>query len=186
MTNYSKFLDDLEQFYRDRKLKGIAEKLPNDDALAAVRNKWIQQGKLAELISFIHTNWDNGNSDEFIAPLENLLIKTKQGDLYKQLWTKLVKHRLSALWASLDDLKASLKTVDATEVASINTSDFNMFSRDSYKDLKRVVAFRRRFAIEGLTRMKLGLTELGDFEAASKVQTTIDKVNELKRSTLKL
>jgi hypothetical protein len=186
MSNYSDFLDDLEEFYRDRKSKGITEKIPNDHALAAVRDKWIQQGKIQELISFIHTNWDSGNCDQFIAPIENLLIKTKQSDLYKQLWTKLLKYRLSALWASLEDLKANSKKVDVTEVASIDTSNFNMFSRDSYKDLKRVVAFRRRFAIEGLVKMKLGIVELGDFEAASVVQTTIDKVNDLKRSTLKL
>ncbi|HEV7333643.1 MAG TPA: hypothetical protein VGN63_21595 [Flavisolibacter sp.] len=186
MSNYSKFLDDLEEFYTDRKLKGTAEKIQNDEALAAVRDKWIQQGKLTELISFIHTNWDSGNCDEFMEPFENLLIRTKQVDLYKQLWTKILKFRLSALWTSLDDLKANSKKVDTTEIASINTSDFNMFLRDSYKDLKRVVAFRRHFAIEGLTKMKLGLIELGDFEAASKVQTTIDKVNDLKRSTLQL
>lgn len=186
MSNYSKFLDDLEVFYRDRKLKDITNKIPNDDALAAVRDKWMEQGKITELISFIHTNWDGGNCDEFIKPLETLLISTKQVDLYKHLWTKLLKYRLYALWSSLDDLKASSKHVDIAEIASIDTSDFNMFSRDSYKDSKRVVAFRRRFAIEGLTKMKLGLMELEDFEAASKVNTTIDKVNDLKRSTFKL
>jgi hypothetical protein len=186
MSNYSKFLDDLEVFYRDRKLQGITDKIPSDYALVAVRDKWIQQGKLTELISFIHTNWDSGNCDEFIEPFEDLLIKTKQVDLYKQLWTKILKYRLSALWSSLDDLRANYKQVDAAEIASINTSDFNIFSKDSYKDLKQVVAFRRRFAIDGLTKMKLGLLELGDLEAASKVQMTIDKVEDLKRSTLKL
>lgn len=186
MSNYSKFLDDLEVFFLDRKLKGLTDQIPNDHALAAVRDKWMEQGKIAELISFIHTNWDSGNCDEFIEPLENLLIRTKQVELYKHLWTRLLKYRLSALWSALDDLKASSKHVDMAEIASIDTSDFNMFSRDSYKDLKRVVAFRKRFSIEGLTKMQSGLIELDDFEAASKVKTTIEKVNDLKRAAFKL
>ena len=186
MSNYSKFLDDLEDFYRDRKAKGITENVHPDQALAVVRDKWIQQGKLKELISFIHTNWDSGNCDDFMKPFENFLIKTNQADLFKELWIKILKYRLSALWTSLDDLKSHTKKVDTNEIASIDISDFNMFSRESYKDLKRVVAFQRRFSIEGLTKMQSGLTELGDLETASKVQTIINNVNDLKRSTLKL
>ncbi len=87
MSNYSKFLDDLEVFYRDRKAKGITESIHSDHALAAVRDKWIEQGKQKELISFIHTNWDSGNCDGFIAPFEDLLINTKQSDLFmRNFW----------------------------------------------------------------------------------------------------
>ena len=97
MSNYSNFLDDLNDFYVERKSKGIVEKISNDDALAVVRDKWIQQGKLTELISFIHTNWDSGNCDEFIEPFSALLIDTKQADLFKTLWIKIIKYRLTAL-----------------------------------------------------------------------------------------
>jgi len=45
LSNYSEFLDELDDFYKDRRIRGIVERISNDDALAAVRNKWIQQGK---------------------------------------------------------------------------------------------------------------------------------------------
>jgi hypothetical protein len=186
MSNYSKFLDDLNDFYIDRKAKGTVEKISNDDALAAVRDKWIQQGKLTELVSFIHTNWDSGNCDEFIQPLTVLLIDTKQVDLFKTLWIKILKYRLTALWNSFADLKAQSKNVDLTEIAAIDTSNFNMFSRDSYKDLKRVLAFRRQFAIRGLIKFRIGLLELSQPDDANKLADFINDVSNLKRSTFKL
>jgi hypothetical protein len=186
MSNYSKFLDDLNDFYVDRKAKGIVEKISNDDALAAVRDQWIQQGKLTELVSFIHTNWDSGNCDEFIQPLTVLLIDTKQIDLFKTLWIKILKYRLTALWSSFADLKTQTKNVDLTGIAAIDTSNFNMFSRDSYKDLKRVLAFRRQFAIDGLTKFRTGLLELNQTDDANKLADFIKDVSNLKRSTFKL
>lgn len=186
MSNYSKFLDDLNDFYVDRKAKGIVEKISNDDALATVRDQWIQQGKLTEIVSFIHTNWDSGNCDEFIQPLTVLLIDTKQIDLFKTLWIKILKYRLTALWNTLDDFKKHTKTVDPTEIAAIDTSNFNMFSKDSYKDLKRVLAFRRQFSIDGLTKFRDGLLKLNQTNDANKLDGFINDFRNLKRSTFKL
>jgi hypothetical protein len=186
MSNYSKFLDDLNDFYKDRKAKGIHDKISNDDALSVVRDKWIQEGKLTELISFIHTNWDSGNCDDFIEPLTALLIDTKQVDLVKTLWIKVLKYRLTALWNSLDDFKRQTKNVDPTEIAAIDTSNFNMFSRDSYKDLKRVLAFRRQFAVDGLTKFRDGLLKLNQTDDSNTVSNFITNVKNLKRSTFKL
>jgi len=186
MSNYSKFLDDLNDFYVDRKSKGTVEKISNDDALAAVRDKWIQKGKLTELISFIHTNWDSGNCDDFIEPFTALLIDTRQADLLKTLWIKIIKCRLTALWASYDDLKRQGNIIDLTQIAAIDTSDFNMFSRDSYKDLKRVLAFRRRFAIDGLSKFRDGLFLLNQNDDEDRVSNFINDVKNLKRSTFKL
>lgn len=186
MSNYSKFLDDLNDFYVDRKPKGIVEKISNDDALAAIRDKWIQKGKLTELISFIHTNWDSGNCDEFIEPFTSLLINTGQADLFKTLWVKIIKYRLTALWASLEDLKKPDKTIDLTQVAAIETFDFNMFLSDSYKDLRKVLAFRRRFAIDGLTKFTDGLLLLNQNDEANRVTKFINDVKNLKRSTFQM
>ena len=186
MSNYSKFLDDLNDFYLDRKAKGVVEVISNDDALAAVRDQWIQQGKLSELVSFIHTNWNSGNCDEFIQPLTVLLIDTKQIDLFKTLWVKILKYRLTTLWSSLADLKTQTKDLDLTEIAAINTSNFNMFSKDSYKDLKRVLAFRRQFAIDGLTKFRNGLLTLNQTDDAIKLSSFINGISNLKRSTFKL
>jgi hypothetical protein len=186
MSNYSKFLDDLNDFYKDRKAKGLTKSIHPDEALAVVRDNWIQQGKLTELISFIHTNWDSGNCDDFIAPLEILFLDTNQTEAFKLLWTKIIKYRLTALWTSLDDLKRQTKKIDLKEITSIDTSNFNMFSRDSYKDLKRVLAFRRQFAIDGLTKMKNGLEKLRQTDDTIKIQLLIDDIISLKHSSLKL
>lgn len=186
MSNYSKFLDDLNNFYIDRKSKGIFEQISNDNALAAIRDKWIHQGKLTELISFIHTNWDSGNCDDFIEPLTALLIETNQADLFKTLWIKIIKYRLTALWTSFNDLKVQGKNIDLPEIAAIDTSNFNMFSRESYKDLKRVLAFRRQFAIDGLTQFKNGLFILNHTADSNKLSNFINNVSNLKRSTFKL
>lgn len=186
MSNYSNFLDDLNDFYLDRKTKGVVEKISNDTALAAVRDLWIQKGKLTELVSFIHTNWDSGNCDEFIQPLTELLIDTKQIDLFKTLWMKVLKYRLTALWNSLADLKTQTKSLDLTEITAIDTSSFDMFSKESYKDLKRVLAFRRQFAIDGLTRFRNGLVALNQTDDANKLSSFINDVGNLKRSTFKL
>jgi hypothetical protein len=186
MSNYSKFLDDLNEFYVDSKSKGINENISNDDALAAVRDQWIKQGKLTELISFIHTNWDSGNCDDFITPLEALLIETKQLEFFKLLWTKIIKYRLTALWASFDHLRRQTKNIDLREIISIDTSTFNMFSTDSYKDLKRVLAFRRQFVIDGLTKVRNGLLSLNQIDDLNRVSNFIIDISNLKRSAFKL
>lgn len=139
--SYSKFLDDLNVFYKSRLAEGVTEKIDPDIALAAVRDQWMQQDKIKESISFIHTNWDSGNCDEFIKPLEEHLVKTNQADTFKALWTRILKYRLSDLWSSGSALKAQSKGLDLGEISSIDTSDFNMFSKESYRDLKRVIAF---------------------------------------------
>lgn len=186
MSNYSKFLDDLNDFYIDKKLQGIVEKISDDDALAAVRDKWIQQDKVTELISFIHTNWDSGNCDDFIEPLTVLLIETKQIDSFKTLWVKIIKYRLTALWTSVDDLKRQNKKIDLNEITSIETFEFNIFSRDSYNDIKKVLAFRRQFAIDGLTKLRSGLLALNQTADANNLSYFINHVSNLKRSTFKL
>ena len=186
MSNYSKFLDDLNEFYKDRIAKGVVDKISNDDALAFIRDKWIQEGKLTELISFIHTNWDSGNCDDFIEPLTALLIDKKQVHLFKTLWSKVLKYRLIALWKSMDDLKSQTENINLLSITAIDTSDFNMYSKDSYKDLRRVLAFRRRFAIDGLTKFRNGLLTLNQKDDVSKLSNYIDNVSRLKRSTFKI
>ena len=183
MSNYSQFLDDLDSFYKNRRLNGIAVEISSEAALAAVRDKWIEQGKLPELVSFVHTNWDSGNCDDFIRPLERILIETNQANLFKLLWTKIIQYRVSALWSSLRDLKASGEGVDLEEIQSIDTSDFNMSSRDAYHNLKKVLAFRRQFAIDALSKMKKGLVQLN--QATGDVAQMIDDVSVLKRPKAK-
>jgi hypothetical protein len=58
---------------------------------------------------------------------------------------------------------------------TMNKSNFNMFSRDSYKDLKRVLAFRRWFAIDGLTKMQNGLLALNQIEDSERVSNFINR-----------
>lgn len=184
MSSYSRFLDDLEDFYRTRKLAGSTDRISSDEALSAVRDKWIKQGKLLELVSFIHTNWDSGNCDDFIRPFEAFLVDTNQHEIFRLLWTKIIKYRLSALWTSLKGLKAGTNTIDLSEIIAIDVSDFNMFSRDSYDDLKRVLAFRRKFSLDGLERMKEGLTQMN--QGTWELEQMIEQVSVLERPKVKL
>lgn len=181
MGHYSQFLDDLNDFYKERRLSGNAKPIGNDEALAVVRDRWLEQGKLVELVSFIHTNWDSGNCDDFIRPLEVHLIDTNQSELFRLMWTKIIKYRLSALWKTL---KACRERIDVSEIVAIDTSDFNMFSRESYKDLKKVLAFRRQFVLDGLNKMKDGLIQLN--QGTAEINQMIEDISVLKRSKVKL
>ena len=91
--SYSKFLDDLNTFYKDPSNKAVHP----DRAMERVRDKWIEKGKLNELILFILENWDSGNCDEFIKPFEDYLLNNNCSDLYKKLWKGIIKVRLNEL-----------------------------------------------------------------------------------------
>lgn len=180
--SYAKFKKDLNDFAKDRKKRGLTEKIPLEVSLAVVRDKWLIQNKIKELIAFIHTNWDSGNCDEFIAPLESLLIRTHQVETYKFLWAKIIKHRIRNLWTSIKELKSAYKIVNLNEIDSIDVSGLNSFSTDI--SIKQRVAFRRYFVIAGLIKMKQGLTTLHDKDGANQIQSDIEYIKILKRPKL--
>jgi hypothetical protein len=141
---------------------------------------------LTELVSFIHTNWDSGNCDEFIQPLTELLINTKQIELFKTLWKKIIQFRLTAFWTSFEDLKRQTKQIDLNEIAVIDTSNFNMYSKESYKDIKTVVAFRRQFAIDGLQKFRKGLMTLNQIDDSNRLLVFTSAVGTFHRTKFEI
>jgi hypothetical protein len=186
MSNYSKFLDDLNDFYKRRRTSGDKETISNDLALAAIRDKWISENRLKELVGFIHENWDSGNCDEFMKPLEIILIETGQSDLFKSLWTKIIRCRLSKLWDSVSDLNQRIPAINLQEISSIDVSDFNMFSKESYKDKQKVLAFHRAFSLAGLQKMKEGLSTLEMHDDVCQIENITKEVSLLRRTNFKL
>jgi hypothetical protein len=91
--SYSKFLDDLNSFYKDSCHKNVHCEI----AWGIVRDERIKKGNLEALILFTLENWDLGNCDDFIPPLENHLFQTNNLELYKKLWKGIIKIRLNRL-----------------------------------------------------------------------------------------
>jgi hypothetical protein len=170
MSNYSKFLDDLNDFYKDRKSKGIIERISNDDALAVVRDKWLQDGRFKELISFILENWDSGNCDDFMKPLVDTLLKNGETNLFKVLWKGILRYRIEEVWDYNSDLKKRFPKFTIEDLTKINLADFNQFS--SKEDVRRRVAFHRQYTLNGISVFIGGLKFLNQTEE-------IERANEL-------
>lgn len=99
--SYTKFLDDVNAHMiwcgeNNIKYKNYERYL--DD----VRDKWIEDGRFKELISFILENWDSGNCDKFMEPLEIALVKQKEILHFKRLWKGIIRNRLEKLWNYMD------------------------------------------------------------------------------------
>lgn len=183
MSNYSKFLDDLNDFYVDRKSKGVVEKISNEDALAAVRDKWIQQGKLTELISFIHTNWDSGNCDDFMKPLVDIFIKTNQPILFKRLWKGVLRYRTEQVWLNFSALKEHFPKMTVEDLAKVNLSNFNQFS--SKEDIRRVAAFHRQYTLKGISEFISGLNLLNQTEEIQRANELYQTIYSLQKPSPK-
>lgn len=169
--SYKQFVTDLNEFYKDKNNKGTHYEIGQ----TIIRDVWIKNGRFDELIDFILENWDSGNCDDFIEPLEKKLIDESHLKRYKRLWTKIICFRLIKL---LDTLK-SFKSFDLNEIQRIDVSDFNMFSVDSYNDTKRVLAFQRKFLLSGIHKYQIGLLKL-------KADRELAELNDLETAVIKL
>ena len=72
-----------------------------------VRDEWIQEDKINELIKFVLEDYDTTCSDpyEFISPIRKHLIKHKNFEQLKTLYEGLIKVRTHDLWFYLPQLK---------------------------------------------------------------------------------
>src|ERR1043166_1953389 len=89
--SYAKFLNDLNAFYKEDANKGIHY----ETAWGIVRDTWIKDGRLEELVKFLLTNWNEGNCDQFIAPIERHLKVTRNQELFVKMWRGILKNRLN-------------------------------------------------------------------------------------------
>ena len=166
--SYKEFVSDLNDFYKDSNNKGTHYEIGQ----TIVRDNWIKNGRYDELIDFILENWDSGNCDEFIEPFEKKLIAESHISRLKRLWRRIIYYRLIKLTDTLNIYNEQNRKVDISALDKTDVSDFNMFSVDSYKDIKRVLAFRRQFLLSGIEKYKNGLIKL-------KEEKEILELNEL-------
>jgi len=96
-VSYKKFKDALNDFYKVESNKRIHYEVASE----IIRDQWIAEGCLPELTKAVLANWDSGNCEDYIIPLEKELIVQNQAELFIALWKGILKHRLRAL--SSDD-----------------------------------------------------------------------------------
>jgi hypothetical protein len=172
--SYSKFLDDVNAYMVWCDKNNIKHK-DTDRYFDHVRDKWIEEGRIKELISFILENWDSGNCDDFIPPLETYLVTHKETSLFKRLWKGIIRYRLEKLWDYAD------KEYDLKRLDKIDVSKFNMFRTESYNDPERVVAFQRKFSLAAIDKYMKGLEELGENEEVERILSIRNNVVILQR-----
>lgn len=172
--SYSKFLDDLNDFYKDRQERGLKEKVSLEKSQNVVRDQWLKDGRHQELISYILENWDSGNCDDFMKPLLEILIRNRDSRSYKRLWRGVLRHRIERARTYYSYLKSDLPTITTDELDRVDLANFNQFS--SSEPFLRQAAHRRRFALEGITTYIAGLHNFPEQESE------IDWAEELYRN----
>jgi hypothetical protein len=158
------------------------------ELFAEVRDKWIEEKRYGELIAFINDEWDSGNSDDFMAPLEIKLIDDKEVTYFKELWKGMIRHRLNRLWNHYKRVMERDPKVTSELIASINIKDFDFTTKDSsllnqlfFDDIRKVLAYYRQFTLNGLNKYKSGLQKLNEQEEIERVDKLIDTVTRLQK-----
>lgn len=172
--SYSKFLDDLNDFYKDRHERGIIDRPSLDDAQNVVRDNWLKAGRFKELISYILENWDSGNCDDFMKPLVETLLKNDEANLFKRLWKGIIRYRIEKVWYYNSALKEHFPQFTIQDLTKINLDDFNQFS--SKEDIRRRVAFHRQYTLNGISEFITGLkilNQIDEIERANELYKTI-------------
>ena len=173
--SYKQFVTDLNEFYKNNKNKETHYEVGQ----TVIRDKWIKDRRYDELIDFILENWDSGNCDDFIEPLEKKLVNESHIVGFEKLWRKIIYYRLHKFLETYYDYKKVFKKVDLASIEEIDSSNFNMFSVESYNDLKRVLAFRRQFLLKGIEKYKKGLLKLNDEKELLKLNDLVLGVRNL-------
>ena len=170
--SYLQFGFEVNEYYKKRKDENIGENVYN-----IIRDQWIADGRLKELISFILENWDSGNCDEFMKPLVDILLKNGDVNLFKRLWKGIIRYRVEKVWHYSSALKKHSPEMSVEDLNKINLSDFNQFSAN--EDIHRRVAFSRQFTLNGISEFINGLKLLNQTEE-------IERANELYKTIYSL
>ena len=157
--SYKAFLNDLNSLVIEFKASGKTAPTDYDDLLAIIRDRWMVSSRFEALVDFVLENWNEGNCDKFIAPLEPVLLE-HHSDLYKKLWNGIINSRIRILknWIS----KHALETVDLKDINGKDTSSFVATSQGSYSDPVLVAAYYRTFTLQGISNFHSGLSQLKD------------------------
>jgi hypothetical protein len=156
--SYGKFLDEVGQYFEERKKSNLPEQTWDQNEIY-IRDKWIKENNLIELISYIHESYDNGQWDEFLEPLEKHLIENKLEKEFIKFWKGILRHRFTLLWDWKKEFGRKTEFWDGTK------KTFEC----------------QKFTLEGLYRFKQGLTTLGAEEEIKKTNDLIETVVKLEK-----
>lgn len=176
--SYSKFNRDIDNYLSQNRQQGVSF----DSAMKGVRDKWLAEGRKDEVIAFVLENWDSGNPDDFIEPIENALISEKDFFRFKKLWRSLIRRRLQNLWRYCKPISA--EKLSWRRAALTPTWGFNPYHARSYENIYRAIAYQRRFTLRGLMRYKTGLVAMGPNFVDPWIESTSESVRTLSRPTL--
>jgi len=182
--SYSKFLDELNDFYKDIHERGIVDRPSLDSAQNVIRDNWLKAGRFEELISYTLENFDSGNCDEFMKPIVDILIQTNKPNLFKRLWKGVLRYRTEKVWYYFSALQGHFPKMTFEDLSKINLSNFNQFS--SQEDIRRVAAFHRQFTLNGISEFISGLKLLNQTEEIQRANELYQTVYSLQKPTPKL
>lgn len=133
------------QFYRMHKAL-MRPGTPDDhaerveEAFAAARDTWINEGRHAELVGFILGNWTAGNCGAFMRPLSRALAESGEMALLNHLWARTIKRQVERFFHHLRTPWAW--PVDHAVLMAADVSDFVETSPNAYLlDRWRAIAF---------------------------------------------
>lgn len=113
--SYAKFLDDWnDEIGRLLDSDGRSEgrEIPRDRHLELqdlahkkVFDQWIAEERFGELISYLHSNFDSGQGDEWLYPLSEALTEKHLVRELKRLWRGVIAMRSKRFWNALSAKK---------------------------------------------------------------------------------
>jgi hypothetical protein len=154
--SYGKFLDEANDLIEWRKKNNLPDQHYRK-TFADLRDIWIKNGRINELIAYIHENFDGGQWDDFLEPVEDYLLENKLEKEYIKFWKGILRHRFRSLWDW--------------------NKNFN--NKNEYWNGAQKTFECQKFTLEGLFRFKKGLIRL-------EIEDEIYKVDELIKSVDKL
>ena len=175
--SYNKFLDEAGDLSEWRKKNNLPDQ-NYERTFENLRDQWIKDNRLSELISFIHENWDSGQWTDFFAPLESHLLKNKLTNEYKRFWKGLIRRRTNDLWDLLKDVDKEV--VFCSESASKKGFFIRLFSKKLSPIEQRTID-KRRETLLGLQSYLEGLKQLGEISEVSNTETVIRSVRTLEK-----
>jgi hypothetical protein len=176
--SYLKFTHAVNDYFVHSKANKLP-KLKPDEAKALVRDEWIRDGKYKELITYILENWFSGNCEDFSRPLSQHLIDKKESQLFIRLWKGIIRNRLEKLWIEVETLKSKFPKITLEKIKNIDVKDFNQFS--SKGGIKRAVAWRRLYIMDGINEFIVGLSALNENEEIGRQTKLLDVVSHLEK-----
>ncbi len=150
-----------------------------DEIDKIIRDKWIDEKRYNELISFINENWDSGNGDEFAKPFSNHLLNNQELIFYKKLWKGILRNRMNVLWNSFDELTDEFSTVTIENIIDIDLTNFNQFYAS--EPIQRRVSWNRLHTIEGIKFYIAGLELLKDNDEILKQKILLNRIFNLEK-----